>query len=110
MIDLFGRISKMQGGGGRDRILEFLQRHVGEVVEGIALYAVSGVSENRRRTRELREQGWKISSHDQDPLLKPGQYRLESLKKDPEKARAYEEKQKRKKRGNKPQEPELRLI
>lgn len=110
LLQMFGQISRLQGGGGRDRILAFLLRHVGEVVDGVALHAVSGVSEYGRRTRELREQGWRISTHENDSLLKPGQYRLESPEKDLEVASAYEEKQTRKKRGEKPSGPNLRLV
>jgi len=111
LVHAFSGISRLQGGGGRERILSFLQRHIGVVVDGIVLYAVSGVSEYGRRTRELREMGWKISTQENDPLLKPGQYRLDSLEKDPQVVEKYEAKTRRKKRGNKPpDEPELRLI
>lgn len=110
LIHLFGAISKLQGGGGQDRILRFFQHHVGEVVEGIALYAVSGISEYGKRVRELRDMGWDISSHHHDPMLRAGQYRLESLEQNLKKAGSYEEKQKRKKQGSTPEKPGLRLV
>ena len=40
--------------------------------------AANGVAEWARRLRELRAEGWKISSHNDRADLKPGQYMLEA--------------------------------
>ncbi len=45
----------------RDRILRYLLKYVGVVIEGEELMAIGGISEYARRIRELRvEHGWKI--------------------------------------------------
>ncbi len=47
----------------RDRILSYLQKHVGQVIDGDELMVVAGISEYARRIRELRvEGGWPILS------------------------------------------------
>jgi len=74
------KISQLQGGSARDRILNYLEKHMGEPVEGSTLAAVSGILSWARRVRELsRDYGYDISTSTTDPNLKPGQYRLESL-------------------------------
>jgi len=71
--------------GARQRILDFLVAHVGEVLEGNDIRVASGdVSEWARRLRELRdEHGWPILTHKDRDDLRPGQYLLESLKRRP---------------------------
>lgn len=65
-----------------DRIKVYLQRHVGEVIDGVELDVVSGISEYARRIRQLRvEQGYRIvtgASPDEDSgvYLKPDQYTM----------------------------------
>ena len=50
-----------QGSSARDRILLYMQKHVGTVLDGRELMVVSGISEYARRIRELRvEFGWPI--------------------------------------------------
>ena len=52
----------------------------GEVVDGATLAAVAGVLDWARRLRELHDElGYAISSRQNDPSLKHGQYRLKSL-------------------------------
>jgi len=59
-------VSQSDGYGdssGRDRILKYLQGHVGVVISGDELLVVSGIQEYARRVRELRVQfGWAIVS------------------------------------------------
>lgn len=58
--------SLMATGGqlsGRERILAYLRRFTGLVIDGDELMIVSGISEYARRVRELRvEEGWPILS------------------------------------------------
>jgi hypothetical protein len=78
--ELFAALAANLGlpSNGRDRILRFLQLRVGRVVDKEALSGVSGIYEWARRVRELRdEEGWPISSNENRPDLKPGQYVLE---------------------------------
>jgi 5-methylcytosine-specific restriction endonuclease McrA/biotin operon repressor len=66
-------------GNARDRIRALFEARVGEVVTRDELDYVARIKEGSRRTRELRdEEGWPIESHIEDPVLKPGQYRLAS--------------------------------
>jgi hypothetical protein len=47
--------------GARERILLYMQKYVGTVVDGDELLVVSGIGEWARRVRELRvESGWRI--------------------------------------------------
>lgn len=62
----------------RSRILAYFRRHVGEVVSQHQLAGVGGIHEWARRVRELRKAGWPIVSDQEDPELKPGQYRMTS--------------------------------
>ena len=66
-------------------ILDFLLNNVGRVVNSKQLQAASGwKAEWARRLRELRdEEGWLILSHKDRSDLKPGQYLLESTKRNP---------------------------
>jgi hypothetical protein len=71
--------------GARARILRYLQVTKGKVVDKEELSGVSGIYEWARRVRELRvEEGWRISSDDNRPDLRPGQYLLESMVPDPD--------------------------
>ena len=63
----------------KERIRRFLRDHVGEVVTNHQLQKAVGpeVTEWARRVRELRsEEGWPISTHNDDVNLKPGEYLL----------------------------------
>lgn len=52
-----------EASSARERILLYLKKHVGQVLDGRELMVVSGISEYARRIRELRVQfGWQIIS------------------------------------------------
>lgn len=64
-------------GSARDRIGEFLEANVGQVVTRDQIDYVARIAEGSRRVRELRDEyGWPIESHVDDPDLQPGEYRL----------------------------------
>lgn len=64
----------------QQRLLRYLQTHVGEVVDGDRLAGVSAIHEWARRVRELRvEHGWRIETGVQRPDLTADQYVLTSL-------------------------------
>ena len=65
--------------GSKKKIGDFLRQHVGEVVTVQQLQEAAGprVTEWARRLRDLRAEGWKISSHNDRADLIPGQYVLE---------------------------------
>jgi hypothetical protein len=71
---IFGpRPRAKRGAGSRQRILAYLQEHLGDEVAGEELAAVSGIQEWARRVRELRtEHGYEITE------LGGSLYRLES--------------------------------
>ena len=76
--------------GARKRIKVFLRQNVGKVVTSRQLQEVAGanVTEWARRVREIRnDDGWNISTHNDDSNLKPGEYRLDA--EPPEKSRDY---------------------
>lgn len=75
--------------GSKQRILDYLLAHLGQVVTKDELREASGnVSEWARRLRELRdEEGYQILSHKDRNDLKPGQYLLETAKRLPAFAR-----------------------
>jgi hypothetical protein len=80
LSEVLRRIAKMRGGSARDRMLRYLQTHVGETVEGATLAAVAGVLDWARRLRELHEElGYQISTSKNEPRFRPGQYRLDAL-------------------------------
>ncbi len=65
--------------GARQRILDYLLAHVGEVITNEQLREVAGVSEWARRLRELRDEfGYRILSHNDRASLRPGEYILAS--------------------------------
>jgi len=72
----------------KDRLLGYLQRHVGQIIDGAELDVVSGISDYPRRLRELRvEDGYKIVTGAlPDPFsgstLHPDQYLLSSVEAD----------------------------
>lgn len=60
------------------RIGELFRERIGEVVSKEELQTVaSPATEWSRRVRDLRAEGWKISSHNDRNDLKPGEYVLE---------------------------------
>jgi 5-methylcytosine-specific restriction endonuclease McrA len=67
-------------GAAKERLLEFLIANENTIVDrGELDYVANKAKESVRRLRELRdEEGWPIESHIDDPLLRPGQYRLVS--------------------------------
>ena len=71
--------------GARDLLRDYFLTHLGQVLEGDALRAVSGgISEWARRIRELRnEEGYQILTHNDRADLKPGQYMLLTAKPEP---------------------------
>lgn len=87
----------------RDRILAYLRKHIGQVIDGDELMVVAGISEYARRIRELRvEHGWSILSgntardmreragidlselpcEDLPPQMRPDQYLLQEDRQD----------------------------
>lgn len=80
---------------GIKRIMEYLVRHVGVVIDGVELDIVSGISEYARRIRQLRvEEGYRIltgASRDDfsGVILKPDQYLLASAIPDTDLARRW---------------------
>ena len=63
--------------GARERMLDYLRLHLGEVVIRHELAGVAGIDDWARRVRELRvEQGWRIDSNETRDDLSPGQYVL----------------------------------
>lgn len=86
---------RRQAGSGRSRIEALFEEMVGQVVTREDLDYVAQIKEGSRRVRELRDEfGWPIESHLDAPDLRPGQYRLVSIReedrKDP-KQRLYPE-------------------
>lgn len=76
--------------GARKRIKMFLRQNIGKIVTHQQLQEVAGanVTEWARRVREIRNvDGWKISTHNDDSNLKPGEYRLDA--EPPAKSRDY---------------------
>jgi hypothetical protein len=75
----------MAGNGSKKKILDFLLANLGRIIEARELQEASGwAAEWARRVRELRnEQGYRILSHKDRAELKPGQYLLETTKREP---------------------------
>lgn len=68
----------------RDKLRDYFEKNVGKVLTTHELRAVAGISEYARRIRELRDQeGMQIRTHLDRSDLKPGEYILESLKREP---------------------------
>ncbi|MBC6443176.1 MAG: HNH endonuclease [Rhodobacteraceae bacterium] len=65
--------------GSKARIRRFLKQHTGKTVTSRQIQQAAGdVAEWARRLRELRAEGWHISSHNDRADLKPGEYVLET--------------------------------
>ena len=74
-------MKRTAGEGAKARLRDYFRAHVGEVLDSDTLREVAGSSEWARRVRELRQQeGLNIRTHNDDAALKPGEYRLASLK------------------------------
>jgi len=68
----------------RDKLRTYFEENVGNVLAKDELKEVAGISEWARRIRELRDdEGLQIHSHNDDAGLKPGEYKLVSLKRIP---------------------------
>ena len=66
--------------GSKAALKAYLRARVGQVLESHELQeAANGAVQYSRRLRELREEGWQISSHNDRSDLIPGQYVLEEL-------------------------------
>jgi hypothetical protein len=65
---------------GKDRLREYFENHVREVLETEELRDVARIVDYQRRIRELRrDEGMQILSHLDDASLRPGEYRLATL-------------------------------
>lgn len=75
---------RRSGGSGVSRIKAMLQAYVGEVVTRDDIdYVAFPQKEGTRRARQLRDElGWPFESHIEDPVLRPGEYRLVSFDED----------------------------
>lgn len=86
----------------RSRILAYLVKYVGQVIQGNELAVIAGISEYGRRIRELRrEHGWRVVSgagkreeQEEDeatglPRMKPDQYILLDANPDPDAAERW---------------------
>ena len=75
--------------GSKQKVLNFLLKNIGKVVNSKEIQKASGwAAEWARRVRELRdEQGYQILSHKDRADLKPGQYIMVSAKRKPAFAR-----------------------
>lgn len=68
----------------RDRLRKFFEENVGKVVHTSELREVSRIVDHQRRIRELRNiEGMDILTHNDSAELKPGEYKLASLKRTP---------------------------
>jgi biotin operon repressor len=74
-----------RGAGATQKLLAYLQQHVGEAVSGEELDAISGIQEWPRRIRELRvQEGYEITE------LGGSMYRLESAQPNAERAAKWQ--------------------
>lgn len=82
-------MTKVKKKGSKQKILNFLIKNIGRVINSKEIQKASGwAAEWARRVRELRdEQGYKILSHKDRADLKPGQYIMLSEKRKPAFAR-----------------------
>jgi 5-methylcytosine-specific restriction endonuclease McrA len=70
--------------GARHRIRKFFEDNVGQIVTTAQISKIAGISEYARRIRELREdEGMQILSFRDRPDLKPNQYILIALERQP---------------------------
>lgn len=85
----------LTGKGAMTRIREYLVQNVGEVIDGVELDIISGISEYARRIRQLRkEEGYQVLTGASPDLfsgvdLKPDQYLLASAKPDLDASRRW---------------------
>lgn len=84
--DHFGpRPRAPRGQGAKNKVLDYLQAHLGQPVHGDELAAASGIQEWARRVRELRvEDGYEIAE------LGASTYRLDRAQPDVKKARQWQ--------------------
>jgi HNH endonuclease len=82
-------VKKKKTKGSKQKILNFLLKNVGKIINSKEIQKASGwAAEWARRVRELRdEQGYQILSHKDRADLKPGQYIIASAKRKPAFAR-----------------------
>ena len=74
--------------GARTKIRAFLEANVGRVIHTDEIAEVAGIRDYQRRIRELRnEEGMQIRTYKDRIDLKPDEYLLESLHRDPVVAR-----------------------
>ena len=86
---------RRQPGSAMERMLAVLKAIHPESVSRDELNYVAQIGSRDRRKRDLDEAGWDISSHDDDPSLPSGHYRLNSLTQGPARTReAIKERQK----------------
>jgi hypothetical protein len=70
--------------GARDKIREFLEGNVGKIVTTEQIARIAKIRDYQRRIRELRnDEGMQILSRRDRPDLKPNEYLLVSLKREP---------------------------
>lgn len=62
---------------GRDKLKEFFSNNVGKTATPEELAGVAGIMSYPRRIRELRHEGWPISTNNDAADLKPGEYRMD---------------------------------
>lgn len=72
---------RREPGGGRDRILRYLQENVGQIVTTEEIDYVAKIADYGRRIRELRtEEGYAVATYFTGrPDLRPGEYVLETI-------------------------------
>jgi 5-methylcytosine-specific restriction endonuclease McrA len=74
---------------GQERVLTLLRESYPNAVHRDDLDYVAKIGSRGRRKRNLDEEGWRIGTHDNDPSIESGYYRLESLEKGPPRAREH---------------------
>ncbi len=90
MSDKKGEKKESEKRSSKRKILEFLLKNMGRVIDSKEIQEASGwVAEFGRRVRDLRnEDGYQILSHKDRADLKPGQYLLETDERRPAFARS----------------------
>jgi 5-methylcytosine-specific restriction endonuclease McrA len=70
--------------GAKDRIREFFEANAGKIVTTKQIARIAGIHDYQRRIRELRnDEGMQILSYRDRPTLKPDQYILIDLERQP---------------------------
>lgn len=85
--------AKRVKGSASDRLRGLFTDNVGVVFTSDELVYVADISEWARRVRELRESGYRIESHHDNPALRPGEYVLLDATRIPSRDRAVGAKQ-----------------